>query len=330
MDDRRFLTRQNAGLNRRMDSNYIWPENFGTGARIQSETDIRTQKVHRNRMGREEIEIADIFCPPSQLGRIAPVSQKENSINRIDAISNGSRHSNVETRRKRLALETEKARQEIEMRQKELANEMALLELERDVREAELCDIEENGSVRSTYDIEKARNLYPNVRIVNPCENPLSSPVSEWTWPTRQIKTKGVETITEHENFVALTVPLDSNKIDFERFSKFPRITRTMAWVIRFRNILLSKMKHDNCEFSKMLSVSEIEKGEIELIRQSQYESFAEEIKSLLSYKELNGRRRLRQLSLMLNDDGLIVLDGRTNFSNELTFLARRPYMLHP
>ncbi|KAG5879587.1 hypothetical protein JTB14_005032 [Gonioctena quinquepunctata] len=131
---------------------------------------------------------------------------------------------------------------------------MALLELERDVREAELCDIEENGSVRSPYDIEEARNLYPNVRIVNPCENPLSSPISEWkfnvadeatrtytnlqehmgferwingpeflmnfdenTWPTRQIKTKGVvETTTEHENFVALTVSLDSNKIDFE------------------------------------------------------------------------------------------------------------------
>ncbi|KAG5888200.1 hypothetical protein JTB14_036211 [Gonioctena quinquepunctata] len=103
-------------------------------------------------MGREEIEIADIFCPPSQLERIAPVSQKENSMDRIDVISNGSRHSNVETQRKRLALETEKARQKIEMRQKELANEMALLELERDVREAELCDIEENGSVRSTYD----------------------------------------------------------------------------------------------------------------------------------------------------------------------------------
>ncbi|KAG5862188.1 hypothetical protein JTB14_023224 [Gonioctena quinquepunctata] len=181
MDGRRILTKQNAGLNRRMDSNYIWPDNFGTGARIQSETDIRTQKVHRNRMGREEIEIADIFCPPSQLERIAPVSQKENSMDRIDAISNGSRHSNVETQRKLLALETEKARQKIEMRQKELANEMALLELERDVREAELCDIEENGSVRSTYDIEEA-----NVRIVNPCENPLSSPVSEWVSQTQK------------------------------------------------------------------------------------------------------------------------------------------------
>ncbi|KAG5887948.1 hypothetical protein JTB14_037341 [Gonioctena quinquepunctata] len=63
---------------------------------------------------------------------------------------------------------------------------MAILELERDVRESELCDIVENGSVRSTYDIDETRNLYPNVRIVNPCENHFSSPVSEWVSQTQK------------------------------------------------------------------------------------------------------------------------------------------------
>ncbi|KAG5871132.1 hypothetical protein JTB14_005493 [Gonioctena quinquepunctata] len=110
------------------------------------------------------------------LRKIYHSSHNPENVHGIEAISQKSRHfrhsttSSITNRRRELALNMEKAKQEIEMKKLELDNQFKLLQIEHEFHQQEINETTECESIKST------RSLYPTVRVLTPISQPPSSP----------------------------------------------------------------------------------------------------------------------------------------------------------
>lgn len=111
-----------------------------------------------------------------------------------------------------------------------------------------------------------------------------------------------------------------------ERFSKWVRLLRATAYILRVRNILRAKGFIRN-----EITVEELYEAEILLYRKVQMDSFPEEYKILKQSKMIQKTSRLFSLSCTFSEeDKLMRLDGRLNNASSLNFDTKHPIILDP
>ncbi|KAI5632257.1 pao retrotransposon peptidase domain-containing protein [Phthorimaea operculella] len=102
-----------------------------------------------------------------------------------------------------------------------------------------------------------------------------------------------------------------ANLIDFSRFSNLTRLTRAVAYVLRFIRNCKSRIRD-----SSSLSADELNKASIVIKKQAQSESFPE-YDILLKNGKLPCKSPLLKLNPIMDSDGLMRLNGRLGNSFE-------------
>ncbi|KAG5877535.1 hypothetical protein JTB14_019238 [Gonioctena quinquepunctata] len=125
------LTRKNAGINKSLSVDYIWPEKFGISNR-----NTLAEKADRTR-SLVSLDRHDQKSVTSSKGKVCEETVSVTSSKRSQATLN--------LRKMRLSLKTEKVRQQLEkqqellqQKQREVENQMRLIRMEHDLHEAEL------------------------------------------------------------------------------------------------------------------------------------------------------------------------------------------------
>lgn len=117
------------------------------------------------------------------------------------------------------------------------------------------------------------------------------------------------------------STPLDI--VNFERFSRFAVLQRSLAYVMRF----IHNLRNKNNKVTGPLTLNELNKSLDVLIKQHQSECFADELKLLNKKQNLPVKSRLLSLSPFLNHDGIMCVGGRIQNSNE-TCEKKHPILL--
>lgn len=131
--------------------------------------------------------------------------------------------------------------------------------------------------------------------------------------------------------FVAVTVMYDLNTSlpYIDRFSDYLKLIRTTAWLLRFFNNCMSKVKPNYSNLNKLyLTKDELEKSETLWLRFSQWLSFRDEIIILQNKKTIPKNSKLYKLSPYLCSDGIIRLGGRISHSTILNNQTKFPVIL--
>ena len=109
-----------------------------------------------------------------------------------------------------------------------------------------------------------------------------------------------------------------------ERWGKFAKAVRVVAWVRRFIS---------NCRFPKgrcgllSLSGTELTKARSELLRQEQRRAFPDEWRALMKGKRVPRNSRVYNLSPFVDKDGLLRVGGRLEMS-DLQYEEKHPVLL--
>ncbi|GFQ84343.1 protein pygopus [Trichonephila clavata] len=99
--------------------------------------------------------------------------------------------------------------------------------------------------------------------------------------------------------------------LNLENFSNLQKVYNITAWVLRF----LNNIEKRKTKISGELTASEIEKAELYWIKQTQQSIFNREIDSLKREKSIEKDSKLYSLNLKLDENGLLVVTGRLQFS---------------
>lgn len=155
----------------------------------------------------------------------------------------------------------------------------------------------------------------------------LDSP-DNWPKENSEHSTVDLETLEIRPNNFVFILHFKENNIipDVNRFSKWLRLLRSTAYVLRMINFLKTR------EMVKgELSIAELDSAENILFKKVQEDAFSNEIATLKDKKALNSKNRLYELSCIYSEeDGLIRLSGRLDKSSELGIDTKRPIVLDP
>ncbi|XP_045463742.1 uncharacterized protein LOC123673300 [Harmonia axyridis] len=151
--------------------------------------------------------------------------------------------------------------------------------------------------------------------------------LDETLWPKKNIVS--LEDLPYEEiEITAVTTEEESYLPDINRFSKWTPLIRVTDWMLRFVDILLDRLRRSNRVFLGQLEVSEIQKSETLWIKRCQQESFGEDIRCIAKGKPLSSKSRLKNLSPILDERGILLLSGRTNLAPEMSISANQPIIL--
>ncbi|KAG5891743.1 hypothetical protein JTB14_000346 [Gonioctena quinquepunctata] len=162
------LRRPGERTNHHLDRDFVWPHHFGVD---NTPNDISNQITC---VSEPCIQTSENISSQGQI--VTNEVQNPENLHGIETISQKSRYSrhsttsSIRSRRRELALNMEKAKQEIEMKKLELDNQLKLLQIEHEFHEQEINETRECESIKST------RSLYPTVRVLTPISKPPSSP----------------------------------------------------------------------------------------------------------------------------------------------------------
>lgn len=167
---------------------------------------------------------------------------------------------------------------------------------------------------------------------------------------------KGPEFLYEQENSWHSFEPCDQNKIlkeeivlfqstnvegeliDIKRFSKFRRLLRTMAFVLKFiekvRNRKSSNLNYDNKHFSPDLTAEDLLQAKNILIRMEQKKWYPSEMKYLKKHSrndiKLDVKRSspIYKLSPYIDENNLLRIRGRLDIAECISPATKRPVIL--
>ncbi|XP_045535849.1 uncharacterized protein LOC106710483 [Papilio machaon] len=112
---------------------------------------------------------------------------------------------------------------------------------------------------------------------------------------------------------VLVTIQSDNDPIiKIDNYSQLNRLTRTLAYILRF----IHNSKNKNAKITGSLSASELNKSLAYLAKQSQKESFEKEYDALRKGQQLSTNCKITSLNPFLDDDGIMRVGGRLNKSN--------------
>jgi len=155
----------------------------------------------------------------------------------------------------------------------------------------------------------------------------------EANWPQFEIPQKDTN---EEVKFVFLHSRTKKDKcinfIKFENFSSFRKLLRSVAWIVRYRKVLENVIFKDKPEKLNKIEGSWLMEDELEaardlIIKQAQYECFANEIAELTANRTLSKQSSIFKLCPILVD-GILRVDGRTKNAEHLSFDAKFPIIL--
>lgn len=110
----------------------------------------------------------------------------------------------------------------------------------------------------------------------------------------------------------------------FTRFSKFNRMKRTMAFILRFIHNNRNKLN----KRVGVLSVDELDNAQIVLAKLSQIESYPIEYNLLLKNKSMKSKSNLSKLNIFFDQNKIIRVGGRLGYSDEFDFNKKHPILL--
>ena len=113
---------------------------------------------------------------------------------------------------------------------------------------------------------------------------------------------------------------------DAERFSKWTRLLRTTAWMLRFITVIIDSGKNNRISYE--LTTNEIARAEIVLLRRIQADAFHSELTLLQNGKTITKSSRLYRLCPSLDENNLIRLNGRLDNALQLSHNTKRPVIL--
>ncbi|XP_036348065.1 uncharacterized protein LOC118757462, partial [Rhagoletis pomonella] len=114
--------------------------------------------------------------------------------------------------------------------------------------------------------------------------------------------------------------------VEVKRFSKWNRIVRTTAFVLRFIENLKSRVRGQDVQSGELIQ-EEIIKAEHVLYRQAQRSAYAEEIDMLKNNKPLSKASPIYKKSPYLDDNNILRIDGRIDMAC-ITSEQKRPIIL--
>ena len=126
-------------------------------------------------------------------------------------------------------------------------------------------------------------------------------------------------------NIVTHAAVVEPHPLDMliEHFSSWAKLRRSVAWLIRLKDILKSKCKFNR----KMLSVQEFRIAEIVLLKHVQAKSYKQELCCLMHGSPVNQSSSLSDLCPVLDKDGLLCVGGRLRHA-ELPNSSKFPIIL--
>ena len=146
----------------------------------------------------------------------------------------------------------------------------------------------------------------------------LKRPESEWPEQVNLIFASDEENI--HSSVFMIQAEEKTAVIQWERFTNFYRLVKTVAYVQRALN------KHKPATL--VVSIEEREKAKSTIFKLLQQEHFREGMKSQKTENETPKGSKLLQFSPFLDEEGLIRAKSRIGKS-QLDFNAKHPFLLH-
>ena len=148
--------------------------------------------------------------------------------------------------------------------------------------------------------------------------------ISEDTWPKTEIdltpeatlevrkKARAAFDVPGTESVLFALTPQTTWRLHPSRYLSWTRLLRVRVWVHRFVN---------NCgtppegRSSRELSSQEISDVETDIIKEAQQEAFRE-YKALVNFKSVPQNSKLLSLNPILDEDGLLLTDGRLRYAD--------------
>lgn len=154
---------------------------------------------------------------------------------------------------------------------------------------------------------------------------------SEENWPEQEQNSKVEKESSEmKKEFIAVT-NVKNVKLclpDICHFSKLSKLLRSTAWMLRFINNCLSRIRRKNIIKLSFLDTAEIDAAEKLWIKQAQGDSFQAELSYLTNQREVNKASRLYQLSPEMDEDGIIRIKGRIDEAPNVDRNLKHPAIL--
>ena len=177
----------------------------------------------------------------------------------------------------------------------------------------------DQGTKKSTLDFsENSISLFGPKFLKEDCQN----------WPQEKETKEKLECrdVMEYQNDIVLLTLINQNLMvpEPQRFSKWNRLRRTTAWMLRF--VKICKRQRQSGE----LEVDEMEDAETLLFKKIQLDCFSKELAQLMNEKTIQKNSRLWTLSPELDKNGLIRLKGRLNNLEQRDDYFRNPIILDP
>ena len=151
----------------------------------------------------------------------------------------------------------------------------------------------------------------------------------EEEWPSQPDDINGHVCREETRPKFLLRIGAVSNPmLDISRISKFSKMKRTAAWVLRFVRLL-----RRGSDEPGELSAKEVDEGERLLCLQAQVDVFTREINLVRQNMAVEKSRSIFKLKPYIGDDGLLRVHGRIDAATTTPFASRRPVIMpkhHP
>lgn len=139
-------------------------------------------------------------------------------------------------------------------------------------------------------------------------------------WPSQTPEITGLNLGLKNP---ALQVFVANNIKLFKRFSLFKKLTRVIADFMSFTN----NCPQFNMRFTGPLTVNELKKAELAIIRMVQRETLPEEIKQLESTSAVHSSNKIHSVNPFLDNDQLMSVGGRFWNAN-INAEQKHPYVL--
>ncbi|XP_063993414.1 uncharacterized protein LOC135171055 [Diachasmimorpha longicaudata] len=124
--------------------------------------------------------------------------------------------------------------------------------------------------------------------------------------------------LPELRKVTCLHVTEHASNLFLRRYSSFERLKRITGWCLRWRK----RSSH------KYLTLSELKAAETKLLQLVQEEVFSTELSLIRQGKPLSSKNRLKNLSLKLDDNGLIRVGGRLRKARNFPLDSKHPILL--
>ncbi|XP_065175930.1 uncharacterized protein LOC135805765 [Sycon ciliatum] len=160
----------------------------------------------------------------------------------------------------------------------------------------------------------------------------LTQPESEWPVenPGRDTTTSDDQAEMKTEFTAVVTKEAQLALPDISRFSSWIRLMRTTAWIVRYVNNLRAKASSKPTVTCSELLPSEYQQAQKLWWKKAQQDSFREEIGDLQKHSNVSSSSKLRDLSPVLDSDGVVRMHGRIRSAPPGSPLTPEPVILDP